>query len=285
MNLHRYPDLVDRLAGEYALGVLRGGARRRFERLAQHDPRVRAAIESWQTRIGAMPELAQSVTPPASVWAGIERRLAFAAAAERNAAASATAARPARAGLGGRARPRWFESLTFWRGWSIGATGAALAAAIALAVTLRPFAPEGSTVTEPAGPAEPAQQTAQTEQRSAGKIERVAYVAALVPPDAPKSPTMAFVMWDDKNAMASVHRMSGGDAPPPGKTEQLWGVMRDGRMVSLGMLPAGAVVSMKLHGMNVYAKLAISVEPMGGSRRADAPSGPVVCEGTLMATA
>ena len=288
MNLHRYPDLVDRLAGEYALGVLRGGARRRFERLAQQDRRVREAIESWQARIGAMTELASSVTPPASAWAGIERRLAFAAAAERNAAASPAAARPAPARLVDRARTRWFESLTFWRGWSIGATGAALAAAIALAVTLRPFAPEGGTATEPAaqaGSTQQAQQTAQTEQPSAGKIERVAYVAALVPPDEPKSPTMAFVMWDDKNAMASVHRMSGGDAPPPGKTEQLWGVMHDGRMVSLGMLPAGAVVSMKLHGMNVYAKLAISVEPMGGSRRADGPTGPVVCEGTLMATA
>lgn len=276
MHLHRYPDLIDRLAGEYALGVLRGGARRRLEQLAQQDPRVRAAIESWQARIGAMTELAQSVTPPASAWAGIERRLAFAAAAERNAGASPAAARPARARLADRARPRWFESLTFWRGWSIGATGAALAAALALAVTLRPLAPQGGA---------PAEQTAQTEQPSAGKIERVAYVAALVPPDAPKSPTMAFVMWDDKNAVASVHRMSGGDAPPPGKSEQLWGVTHDGRMVSLGMLPAGAVVNLKLHGMNVYAKLAVSVEPMGGSPRKDWPSGQIVCEGSLMATA
>jgi anti-sigma-K factor RskA len=279
MNLHRYPDLIDRLAGEYALGVLRGGARRRLEQLAQQDGRVREAIESWQARIGAMTELAQSVTPPASAWAGIERRLAFAAAAERNAGASPAAARPASARRADRARPRWFESLTFWRGWSIGATGAALAAALALAVTLRPLAPQGGA------PAEQTAQTAQTEQPSAGKIERVAYVAALVPPDAPKSPTMAFVMWDDKNAMASVHRMSGGDAPPPGKSEQLWGVTHDGRMVSLGMLPAGAVVNLKLHGMNVYAKLAVSVEPMGGSPRKDWPSGQIVCEGSLMATA
>jgi anti-sigma-K factor RskA len=96
---------------------------------------------------------------------------------------------------------------------------------------------------------------------------------------------MAFVMWDDKNAMASVHRMTGGNAPPPGKSEELWGVMRDGKMVSLGMLPAGEVVAMKVHGMNAYVKLAVSVEPMGGSRRTDGPSGPVVCEGSLMATA
>lgn len=261
MNLHRYPDLIDRLAGEYALGVLRGGARRRFEHLARHDNRVRSAIEDWQTRIGAMTELAPSVAPPASAWEGVERRLGFARAATRPALA--------------RARARWFESVAFWRGWSIGATGMALAAVVALAVTLRPFAPEG------------AEHTAAAPRPGGAAIERVAYVAALVPPGQPKSDTMVFVMWDDKNTMLSVHRMSGGDAPPAGKSEQLWGVMRDGRTVSLGMLPAGKVVDMKMHGMNMnaYVKLAVSVEPMGGSTSANGPSGPVVCEGKLMATA
>jgi anti-sigma-K factor RskA len=284
MDLHRYPDLIDRLAGEYALGVLRGGARKRFEALANRDRSVREAIESWQARIGAMTELAPSVAAPATVWQGVERRLELAGAASAahgsqaaNAPARPDAIRAAR----GAVRARWFESVAFWRGWSIGATGLALAAVVALAVTLRPFAPEGVS-SEPGG--QP-QQTAQTTQPSGAKIERVAYVAALVPPDQPKSPTMAFVMWDDKNAMVSVHRMTGGNAPPPGKSEQLWGVMRDGKMVSLGMLPAGEVVSMKVHGMNVYAKIAVSVEPMGGSTRADGPTGPVVCEGSLMATA
>lgn len=277
MNLHRHPDLIDRLAGEYALGVLRGGARKRFEHLARQDRHVREAIDSWHARIGAMAELAPSVEPPASAWPGIERRLALTEAARRlEAAPRAASGSNASTRAFGPTRARWFESLAFWRTWSFGATGLALAAAIALAVTLRPLAPESSA---------PIRQTAQTAQPSAAKIERVAYVAALVPPDQPKSPTMAFVMWDDKNAMASLHRMSGGDAPPPGKSEQLWGVMRDGKMVSLGMVPPGAVVDMKLHGMNVYAKLAISLEPPGGSPRADGPSGPVVCEGALMATA
>ena len=276
MNLHRYPDLVDRLAGEYALGVLRGGARKRFEALARQDERVREAIESWQARIGALTELAPGVAPPSTAWEGVERRLGFGAAWSAGVTAAQTSAQPTRPHPTRSSTPaRWFNSLAFWRGWSIGATGLALAAAIALAVTLRPFAPEGT----------PAEKTAQTTQGSGAKIERVAYVAALVPPDQPKSPTMAFVMWDDKNAMASVHRMTGGDAPPPGKTEQLWGVMRDGKMVSLGMLPAGQVVAMKVRGMNAYVKLAVSVEPMGGSRRTDGPSGPVVCEGALMATA
>lgn len=114
-------------------------------------------------------------------------------------------------------------------------------------------------------------------------IERVAYVAALA--DVKTSKTMVFVMWDDKSAMMSVHRMSGGDAPPPGKSEQLWGIPEHGRPVSLGMLPAGKTVAMKVHAMKGFTRLAVSIEPPGGSPDANGPSGPVVCAGKLMATA
>jgi anti-sigma-K factor RskA len=113
-------------------------------------------------------------------------------------------------------------------------------------------------------------------------IERVSYVAALA--DVTTKKTMVFVMWDDKSAMMSAHRMSGGDAPPPGKSEQLWGIPEHGQPVSLGMLPPGKIVHMKVRGMNAFVKLAVSVEPPGGSQSAQGPSGPVVCAGKLMAT-
>ena len=35
MNLIKHPELIDRLAASFALGTLRGGARRRFEALAR----------------------------------------------------------------------------------------------------------------------------------------------------------------------------------------------------------------------------------------------------------
>ena len=38
MDILRYPDLMERLAASYALGTLRGGARRRFEALARQSP-------------------------------------------------------------------------------------------------------------------------------------------------------------------------------------------------------------------------------------------------------
>jgi anti-sigma-K factor RskA len=275
MRLHRYPDLIDRLAAEYALGVLRGGARRRLEQLADAEPTVRAAIDAWQTRINALAELGPAVEPPATAWEALERRLGLSPAGAAHApgrldtSVHVDAATPAR-----RKASRWFESLGFWRSWSIGATGVAVAAAIALAVTLRPFSPAASPIASTdestAGTAEPA-------------IERVSYVAALS--DVKTNKTMVLVMWDDHSAMMSAHRMSGGNTPPPGKSEQLWGIPEHGQPVSLGMLPPGEIVHMKVPGVNAFVKLAVSVEPPGGSTSAIGPSGPIVCAGVLKSTA
>ena len=262
MDLHRHPGLIDRLAAEYALGVLRGAPRRRFERIAQRDAAVRVAIEAWQTRVHALAELGPQIAPPPSVWAAIEQRLGLAAArrtAQAKANLSAAARRDAL-----RAAPRWFENLSFWRGWSIAATAVA---ATALVIALRPLAPQAS-----APSAEVAEHGPQ----------RVAYVAALA--DASSNTTMMLVMWDEKNAMMTVHRM-GGHTGPSEKSEQLWGVQQDGRPVSLGVLPAGGTVRMKVAGMNTFLKLAVSMEPKGGSPDPHGPTGPVVCAGKLMATA
>lgn len=267
MNLHRDPELVQRLAGEYAVGVLRGGARRRFEQMAGREPAMQAAIDAWRRRIDALPELSAPVEPPAYVWRTLEQRLGIAGAPDTSAARPANLPGRERApARTPRARSRWFDSVAFWRGWSVAATGAALAAVLALVVAVRPFAP-------PAAPA----------QAGATVIERVSYVAALA--DVRTNKTMVFVMWDEKSAMLSAHRMGSGKTMPPGKSEQLWGIPEHGRPVSLGMLPPSEVVHMKVRGMNAFVKLAVSVEPPGGSTDVNGPSGPVVCSGKLMATA
>ena len=69
MDLHRYAGLVDQLAAEYTLGVLRGGSRRRFEQISQHDPVIRLAVETWRLRLTAMSELGPAVAPPPEIWA------------------------------------------------------------------------------------------------------------------------------------------------------------------------------------------------------------------------
>ena len=73
--LRNSPALRDRLAAEYALGTLRGGARRRFETWMRDDPALRDIVAGWQERLAALAELDLPATPPARVWAAIERRL------------------------------------------------------------------------------------------------------------------------------------------------------------------------------------------------------------------
>jgi RNA polymerase sigma factor (sigma-70 family) len=51
MNIINNPNLLDQLAASYALGTLRGGARRRFETLARQSATVRASALIWQERI------------------------------------------------------------------------------------------------------------------------------------------------------------------------------------------------------------------------------------------
>jgi anti-sigma-K factor RskA len=68
--------LVDRLAAEYVLGTLRGGARRHFERWLR-SPQVRAMVHEWEDRLAGLDPHPQRVAPPAAAWQGIERRLAL----------------------------------------------------------------------------------------------------------------------------------------------------------------------------------------------------------------
>lgn len=67
-------ELVDRLAGEYVLGTLRGRARRRFERWLV-SPQVGAIVKTWEDRLSGLEPTLRGVTPPAAAWRGIEDRL------------------------------------------------------------------------------------------------------------------------------------------------------------------------------------------------------------------
>ena len=67
-------ELVDRLAAEYVLGTLRGLARRRFERWFV-SPQVGSLVKAWEGRLAGLEPPLERVTPPATVWRGIETKL------------------------------------------------------------------------------------------------------------------------------------------------------------------------------------------------------------------
>ena len=67
--------LAEALAAQYAAGLLRGPARRRFESLLPGHPALREALRAWQERLMPLSAALQPEAPPPRVWQGIERRL------------------------------------------------------------------------------------------------------------------------------------------------------------------------------------------------------------------
>ena len=67
-------EIMDRLAAEYVLGTLRGGARRHFERWFR-SPQVRAMVHEWEDRLADLEPATEGVAPPPEAWEGIEQRL------------------------------------------------------------------------------------------------------------------------------------------------------------------------------------------------------------------
>ena len=88
MNLLNNPPLLDQLAASYALGTLRGGARRRFEALARDSATVRTSALVWHERFAAMTELQPAEAPSPNVWKRIENVLAAQRPAEGDPAGS-----------------------------------------------------------------------------------------------------------------------------------------------------------------------------------------------------
>ncbi|MBC5785068.1 anti-sigma factor [Ramlibacter sp. USB13] len=107
MDPMRSPERADRLAAAYALGSLRGGARRRFEAAARQSPALRAHAILWQERLAAMTELQPEEQPSPNVW----RRIAIALRSETQPAPPTPARR-----------------VGFWRGAALSGAFAALVA-------------------------------------------------------------------------------------------------------------------------------------------------------------
>ena len=85
-------DLPDRLAAEYVLGTLQGGARRRFDALLPAHPVLRGAVSGWESRLLPMALKAEAIEPPERVWRDIEMTLGWNRAAPAQAAAAPAAA-------------------------------------------------------------------------------------------------------------------------------------------------------------------------------------------------
>ena len=261
MNLINKPDLLDRLAGAYALGTLRGGARRRFEALAREQAPLRAAALVWQTRLASMNELQPQSVPSPAVWTRIDNLLQGqldAQAMQATRQASAQLATSAVAGPGG-----WLRSLNLWRG--VSAAGA-LATVVAVVTGLNLREQLGGEIDQ-----------LQARLQSAPQIEYVAVLAD------DQSAASMLVTFDPKNSKLTLQRV-GNFQEPGDRSLQLWALPPTGGPKSLGVLGSDKVLRLTATEGDVQEvpTLAISLEPKGGVPSAGGPTGPVLFKGALI---
>jgi anti-sigma-K factor RskA len=260
MNLTQNPSLVEQLAASYALGTLRGGARRRFEELARAHAPARAAALIWQGRLASVAELQAQSAPSPAVWKRIENMLNAEKEAKTMQAARAPAGAPSR---------NWWASLGLWRGLSAAGTMAAVLGVLVGANLNSLNARLGGQVQE------------LTAKLSAAP--EIRYVAVLADD---KSAASMLVTFDAKNQDMLLKRV-GGFQEQADKSLQLWALPKTGGPRSLGVLGSGAVVRLPATSNDVQAvpTLAISLEPKGGVPAGSGPSGPVLFKGQLLETA
>ena len=282
MNLIDKPALLDHLAASYALGTLRGGARRRFETRARQSPVIRAAALIWQERFASMTELQITEAPSPNVWKRIEntlggQRAPVSQAPVRDASGETPLLEKLRRGLG------------LWRGVAL-AGGVATVAAAVVAVNLNRDVQnrDGQLALAAQKSTQLAEQNASLAQRLEA-APQIQYVAVLADDKASAS---MLVTFDPRRNTLTLKRV-GGFQEAPDKSLQLWALPNaraDGSPAgsprSLGVLGAEAVIKLTAAENQVreVPALAISLEPKGGVPAGSGPSGPVLFKGALIQT-
>lgn len=261
---YRNPELNKALAAEYVVGTLRGPARRRFERVLESEPSVRAEVYFWELCFSEMTEAVPPVKPPPAAWAYLRSRMPAVrpAVARTEAPKRGFCARTRRAtAIRVRRRP--------WRILAGMATAATLVLAIRFAQS-------------PTWPVEPQARSFGTEASfaSMGQSQPAPLFVTLL--RVPTSNLQWLVSLSPDQRQINV--VAAGDYPRLGERKvQLWLISpRSGGAVPLGELPNRSGASVDIELPSALAKdadsgfeLAVSLEPAESTPH-DLPDGPVV---------
>ena len=247
MDLHRNPELQQRLAAEFALGTLRGRARQRFRRFMAEDPPLAAAVQDWELRLAPMIAAVAPVQPPARVWQAIQERIGGA---------------PVRP-------PGIWGNVAFWRNVGLAASGMA-AGLLAAIVFIAPQAP--SPAPAPVVVRVPSGEMAAT------------YLAVL---SDPKTQRPMLVVSAARNSNELWVKALDPSIHVPDRSLELWALPPGQAPKSLGVIaPSEKRTALKLVAAadQAFAEvpaLAVSLEPAGGSPTG-APTGPVLYTGPFL---
>jgi anti-sigma-K factor RskA len=223
------------LAAEYVLGVLSAEERRAVEtRMAEQASFAREVAE-WEERLGGMASYVAPATPPAQTWLRIQASLG-----EQLSAAP-------------RPTSIW-QSLTFWRGLSLGSSVLAAACAAALVYVGTRLPPQVA-------------RTPLLATLTGAKTKMPNFVAAIGADGRSLTIVPAALLTTDKRSM------------------ELWLIPQGGKPASLGLISAGQPVQLNLppellKHVGTGATLAVSLEPPGGSPTGQ-PTGDVIAAGSL----
>lgn len=119
-----HPELRSRLAAEYVLGTMKGGARRRFQDYLRRDASLKGEVSRWEEQMTPLAQRLPAIEPPARVWSRIQAQL------DRG-----QPSRPDKVASG------LWQNMGFWRNLGLGATGLAAALLVAV-VTVKPVEQE-----------------------------------------------------------------------------------------------------------------------------------------------
>ena len=213
------------LAAEYALGVLAGTERTTAAQRVARDRAFAALVAAWEERLAPWSAELPEVAPPPQVWERIAAQLSGAQ----------------------RQRPRFWQSLMFWRGFGIVSSLAAACLAVLLYLNV-------------------ASQQAELVASIEGDGQRI-FVAVI----------------DVKRAVIAV--VPAAYRSDPTRVPELWLIPSGGKPLSLGVLPADGLAQIAIppafaDQTRRDAIVAVSLEPPGGSPTGQ-PTGPVIGSGKL----
>jgi len=237
------PDLseAEALAAEHALGVLDARERAAAETRMATDPAFAADVEAWRERLAPMLESVAAVPPSPELWRRIERLLP----ANDNGAL--------------------MNRLKFWRNSAVGgfALAAASLAAVVVQVNQPPITVERQVPVAPQG-----------ELLSASVVSQ----------DSRVQPLFVAAYDPDRKSLIVTSLLPEGSERD--KVHELWLIAGQDKPQSLGLVEKGkakviALPTELLAKMSEGAALAVSLEPPGGSKSPDGPSGPVIGVGKL----
>jgi anti-sigma-K factor RskA len=233
---YQQPLLRQQLAAEYALGLLRGRARARFETLLRRDPTLTEEVDFWNARFSEFAAQLKPVSPRAVVWAS----LAQVVEQERQKVS------PIRS-----ARPTSQIRLRLWQTWAVAATAAAIALGVGWQIE--------QTKTQTLGTA-----------LALAESKPMPYVAVFQPQGG--DARWAISLHTDSKVIRVV--LSGQKMPTDitAHSLELWMLDSKGTPHSLGLLPINGrdshdmpMPDMPAEEMGTSLTLAVSVEPRGGS--------------------